>query len=68
MHNELKAKKAACDEENEGLKAANLQLSTQQAELQSMVDELKARVAALEADTAIAGVALRSAEGFRTRR
>lgn len=60
MHNELKAKKAACDEENEGLKAANLQLSTRQAELQSMVDELKSKLAALESDTAIAGVALRS--------
>lgn len=62
MHNELKAKKAACDEENEGLKAANLQLSTRQAELQSMVDELKSKLAALESDTAIAGVALRSAK------
>lgn len=62
MHNELKAKKAACDKENEELKAANLQLTTKLSELQSMVDDLKSRVAALEADTAVSGAGWREAK------
>lgn len=62
MHNELKAKKAACDKENEELKAANLQLTTKMGELQAMVDDLKSRVAALEADTAVSGAGWREAK------
>lgn len=55
MHNELKAKKAACDKENEELKAANLQLNTKLSELQATVEELKSRVSGLEADTSRLG-------------
>lgn len=61
LHNELKAKKAACDKENEELKATNLQLTTKLSELQALVDDLRARVGALEADTAAGGSALRNA-------
>lgn len=62
LHNELKAKKAACDEENEGLKATNLQLSMKQAELEAVLTDLKERIAALEADTAVLGPAWRSSK------
>ncbi|MBL7923832.1 MAG: OmpA family protein [Bacteroidia bacterium] len=60
MHNELKAKKEACDQENEALKASNLQLTTRQAELSAMLDDLKSRLAALQADTAVRGEEFRS--------
>ena len=60
MHNELKAKKAACDTENESLKAANLQLTTRQGELSAMVDDLRSQVKTLQADTASKGEELRS--------
>ncbi len=60
MHNELKAKKAACEKENEELKAANLQLNTRQSELSAMVEDLKAQVAALKSDTATCGSKVRS--------
>ncbi len=55
MHNELKSKKEACDRENEELKAANLQLNTKQGELTAMVEDLRTRIGALEADTAKQG-------------
>lgn len=60
MHNELKAKKEACDKENEELKAANLQLTTKENELLSLLDELKSRIRMLESDTGINGRELRS--------
>ena len=60
MHNEVKAKKEACEKENEALKAANLQLSTRQAELSALTDDLRARVEALQADTAARGESYRS--------
>mgnify|MGYP000213871911 CR=1 FL=1 len=61
MHNELKAKKAACDKENEELKATNLQLTTKLGELQATIDDLKSRVSQLEADTARFGMDMRDA-------
>ncbi|MBK9401330.1 MAG: hypothetical protein IPN36_10870 [Bacteroidetes bacterium] len=63
MHNELKAKKSACDKENEELKAANLQLNTRQGELSAMVEDLKIRIKALESDTTIKGQELRDLRG-----
>ncbi len=59
LHNELKAKKADCDKENEALKAANLQLTTHEGELSAMLDELKSRIRALEKDTSSTGRELR---------
>jgi len=59
MHNELKAKKSACDKENEELKAANLQLNTRQGELSAQVEDLKSRIKALESDTTKNGQELR---------
>lgn len=60
MHNELKAKKTACDKENEELKASNLQLSTKQGELTAMIDDLKNRINILQGDTSSKGQDLRN--------
>ena len=48
LHNELKAKKSACDKENEELKASNLNLTTRQGELSAMIDYLKNRINILQ--------------------
>lgn len=63
LHNELKAKKSACDKENEELKASNLQLSTRQGELTAMIEDLKNRINSLQADTGVKGSELRTLQG-----
>lgn len=63
LHNELKAKKSACDKENEELKASNLNLTTKQGELSAMIEDLKNRINILQADTGAKGSELRTLQG-----
>jgi chemotaxis protein MotB len=60
LHNEIKAKKEACEKENEELKAAQLRLTTREGELSAMTEDLRKKVTDLQNDTAALGRSLRT--------
>ncbi len=60
LYDEMKSKKAACDKENEELKANQLALTTRNDELNSQVEELKSQIKSLIADTSSMGPDLRN--------
>lgn len=55
MYNDLEAKKKECDTRSEELSASNLALSTKNAELQNLLNDLMSSSAALAEDTASLG-------------
>lgn len=60
MYNELEAKKKECDTRSEELAAGNLALTTRNAELENMLNELRGSAIDLAADTARLGTDIRN--------
>lgn len=59
MYNDLKAKKESCDQAQQELKAANLELTTRNTELSAANDEMRTQLFGITADSARLGNDLR---------